>query len=510
MSKIINFLEKPYNVSDDNLVRIGNNKYSLVDDIKQVVTNSTSTIITVKDFFFDIDIHDCDVRTIIENNPHKKPLNIVFKNCIFNKTFSIKNGLNLCINTCQFSGEVDIFNAKFEAESEEKNIATFHKAAKFYNSFTIIIKNNRHCGNFIFKDKTKFDGVSFNVASQEHHEANPGKQKTIEVFIDKESSSSGSLEFIKCDFNGKFKIRNIESKDGYRKQQENKARLTSIKFIDCNIEKDSYLRVGFLNVDNFEIRNLRVPPNTEVNIGDCKFKEFKLINFRNSGLFKIYKINILDKERKSISDKNDSIFQIDNTSIGNADFQSVNLDSFRKVKMFDNIFHNLKYTNIIWKDTIEVDQTTDDDKNKFEKQQDIYRTLKNVTQANNDHPQAIKFYAKEMENVYELEDWKNLANKSTLWFNKNTNSFGLNWWQPLLILFLVITPGFYLLLLYSLDMPISNLHHWQYVVQFLNPIHKFDWVIGFLPNSIDFLFRVLEGLLLYQIITAFRKYSRKL
>jgi hypothetical protein len=47
---------------------------------------------------------------------------------------------------------------------------------------------------------------------------------------------------------------------------------------------------------------------------------------RNIGKFKLYKTNILENEKGQS-------FQIDNTSIGDADFQGVNLLSFDAVKL---------------------------------------------------------------------------------------------------------------------------------------------------------------------------------
>jgi hypothetical protein len=69
---------------------------------------------------------------------------------------------------------------------------------------------------------------------------------------------------------------------------------------------------------------------------------------------------------------------------------------------------------------VEVGEITSD-KNRLEKQQDTYRTLKNVTQANSDYPQAIEFYAREMKNYKDLvKSNKNdysLSDRITLWFN---------------------------------------------------------------------------------------------
>jgi hypothetical protein len=108
-----------------------------------------------------------------------------------------------------------------------------------------------------------------------------------------------------------------------------------------------------LEIKNFELSNLRLPQNAELNIGDCHFKNFKLTSFRNTGKFKLYKINILPKEYdKNIS--NNLKIQIDNTSIGKTDLQSIYLNSFARVIMFDNIFTEIDYTNVQWKREIEV------------------------------------------------------------------------------------------------------------------------------------------------------------
>jgi hypothetical protein len=50
--------------------------------------------------------------------------------------------------------------------------------------------------------------------------------------------------------------------------------------------------------------------------------------------------------------KGNKKFQIDNTSIGKTDFQSINLSSFTEIKIFDNIFTEIDYTNIIWSDKV--------------------------------------------------------------------------------------------------------------------------------------------------------------
>jgi hypothetical protein len=219
--------------------------------------------------------------------------------------------------------------------------------------------------------------------------------------------------------------------------------------------------------------------NTELSIGDCHFKNFQLTNFRNIGKFKLYKINILIIKHEyfhNLHQKDEAKgnkFQIDNTSIGKTDFQSINLSSFTEIKIFDNIFTEIDYTNIIWSDKVVGVGQYNDNISKLSKQQDSYRTLKNVALRNNDQPQAVKFYAKEMEFYRELVKGNksySWSDRATLWFNKRTNNFGLSFWKPLGWL-LPLSIVFYFFVLFSfLDGYNSN--YWRNIFEFLNPTHK--------------------------------------
>lgn len=334
-----------------------------------------------------------------------------------------------------------------------------------------------------------------------------------EVIINpKNSNSNLKIVFKGCHFRKKLKIRSAEV-GSYEIQQENKIKLKALKIIDCTTVNEAYLRIGFLDVENFELSNLRLPKNAELNIGDCHFNKFKLTNFRNVGKFKLFKINILEKEKIY-----NPRFQIDNTSIGKTDFQSLNIASFARVIMFDNIFSNIDYTNMQWKKEVEVGQFNNNDKTELAKKRDTYRTLKNVAQKNNDQPQALIFYAQEMKNHKELTclNKNKIDNKkdiAILRFNDWTNEFGLNWKRPLFYQLIPISIAAYLGLLFTLGVPICVIGHWHYYFEFLNPLHKTQFIgnhWNFFTYAIDFLFRIIEGLLIYQTIQAFRKYSRKL
>ena len=257
----------------------------------------------------------------------------------------------------------------------------------------------------------------------------------------------------------------------------------------------------------------------------------RIRNFRNIGRFKLYKINVTPSDKGTL-------FQIDNTSIGNADFQTVCLTSFLTVKLFDNILVGINYTNMQWKEEIEVGECNGVDITEIAKKRDTYRVLKNVAHSNEDQPQALLFYAKEMQyhkdltiknrcsrniykrnypqdilckNEYEWLKKGRLTDILTLLFNEKTNNFGLNWWRPIYLL-VTISVVLYSCLLFSFSDGYSY-EYWKNIFEFINPAHSTKFINEYhwttFSYFIDFLYRILEGLLIYQTIVAFRKYSRK-
>lgn len=180
--------------------------------------------------------------------------------------------------------------------------------------------------------------------------------------------------------------------------------------------------------------------------------------------------------------------------------------------MFDNIFTEVDYTNVQWKRDIEV-ESLPDQKHQLAKKRDTYRILKNVAQRNNDQPQALIFYAKEMENHFNETSWKTPLDKLILVFNKITNNFGMNWLKPIMWL-IGLSITFYSLLGFSTSSYECAFADLGNYFVFLNPAHKTEFIAegcwSFWTYCIDFLFRVIEALLIYQMIQAFRKYTRKL
>lgn len=406
---------------------------------------------------------------------------VIYDNCIFKK--NVTNSLELV----------------------EFSTSLFNNMCSFKNGF--LFKNIK---------------IPFNIFSNDPNSQNPShemegnfKFKNCHFTEDQEiylsNAENASFDFNECTFDHKFKIRGLET-GNYEDDQDNKASLKSLKIINCKVANNdnTYIRIGFLKNCELTIKNLRNQANSEMNIGDCHFKHFQLTNFRNVGKFKLFKINTLEKEFK---EENNKLFKIDNTSIGKTDFQSINLTSFEKVCIFDNILTEIDYTNMQWKEEITVQQF----KKGYEsaKKRDTYRSLKNVSQKNNDQPQALIFYAQEMDNHYKTTKFKKeKANKIALFFNKISNEFGMNWWRPIWILFIVSIIA-YSFLIFSINGPcIYTTEIFSKYFIFLNPIHKTEFIGKGYWNTwsyfIDFVFRIISGYLIYQTIQAFRKFSRQL
>ena len=369
--------------------------------------------------------------------------------------------------------------------------------AKTIHTLQYFLEKSVPPNNIHFKDCTVRFKQDVNLVFQDTHLDN-----TIIVLEGhKNEESYGSLQFKNCTFHQKFKIRNEEQNDPYN----NKANIKELNFTNCVFHDNMYFRIGYLEIGDFEIRNLRNPPNSEVNLGELKCTNFTIINFRNMGKMKLYEIH----PRR----EGETTFNINNTSIGDADFQSISINDFDKVILYDNLFHNLVYSNVRWSDKLS-------DKNEKEisneKLLDAYRVLKNTAKKNQDTEYALKFYAKEMECLKDklvCDPSSSSLDVCTLRYNQYTNNFGLTWQRPLVVL-AILSASLYCCLLLSLALNIHDYGNWKHFWTFLNPTHKTEFICKDLWTGWtyfwDFSFRIIEGLLFYQTITAFRKFSKGL
>jgi hypothetical protein len=277
--------------------------------------------------------------------------------------FVISNSLRNCQNTNKkYLDEKCIFNF-------ELSLIDFFSSTEVEKSVLYIFCNNIFLKKVTIKQGYAFQKAKFGILITPTLESRSETPETPETpypcFI---------VTFFK-----KILLQKRTDFEQYEIAQKTKLHLNKLHLKDCSVNDGVYLRIGFVSVKDFVVSNLKLPNNTELNIGDCHFENFQLTNFRNIGNFKLYKINILkiDAYEKDET-QNNKKFQIDNTSIGKTDFQSINLSSFTEIKIFDNIFTEIDYTNIIWSDKVVGVEQYNNDTSKLSKQQDSYRTLKNV------------------------------------------------------------------------------------------------------------------------------------
>lgn len=113
---------------------------------------------------------------------------------------------------------------------------------------------------------------------------------------------------------------------------------------------------------------------------------------------------------------------------------------------------------------------------------------------------------------------KSRADRFVLWFNHVSNDFGMNWYKPIYIILginLIFSLCVYYFLGYEISLKLSDIFRTlgEYS-SFLIPTNSVSKVLE-IPNlnkgweSINLLKNVLFSVLIYQSITAFRKYSSK-
>lgn len=344
---------------------------------------------------------------------------------------------------------------------------------------------------------------------------------------------------------------------------DDKIKFNFVHNLEFEDNKINSLRIGHQNIDTLKIENIsNFEPNSEINIGSLIInKELNIHTFRNTSQMRLYKINENIK-----TEKPKSKLIISNSTFGSAEFQEINFNSFEQVQIYSSNLTNIEMIDINWPDEI----TPSDDENSLEQLRNTYRMLKHSCMKQEDRIQALKFYSKEMETHRELirkeslekvnSNFKKIISKYTylylfnklknlrinlqtlkliiikiferlnplnfferfiLLFNDISSKFGLSWIRPIVfILFLnfIFISGIYkygnveIQTFQVLNTEIN--YFWLEFIQMLNPLFNIERIEinkwNELIYTLDVIRKIIFGILLYQLIVAFRKYSRKI
>jgi len=245
---------------------------------------------------------------------------------------------------------------------------------------------------------------------------------------------------------------------------------------------------------------------------DCEFNTIVIEELVNTGTLKFS--SPIFKPASSIA-----IHKADmgKTAIFGVNFNQVNTFNISKANLNDLICAGVEWCNGI--------SSKVGSQMSFAQLRETYKQIKNVNAKQNDKPEELKFYSLEMiAYSEELGLTKgHCGDKIILWFNNFTNRHGLSWTRPLGLIFgitIVCYPIIKMLLGYkSFDIYQTGVFFSEFF-ECINPIRKFNDSFGFPGTSqtgtniaiakiLDIIcLRLFNGLLIFQMIRAFRKYVK--
>jgi hypothetical protein len=162
----------------------------------------------------------------------------------------------------------------------------------------------------------------------------------------------------------------------------------------------------------------------------------------------------------------------------------------------------------------------------FEAQGDIYNSTISQAKWAIHQEKYLKLKRKEENSIttkrFSLNKLKSLFNENsqdiyTLWLNKISNNHGESWLRALGWLF-AFSFIFYILYLWSIGRCFTNstidFNLIGYFFEFLNPLHKFDFIpdtprLGGLSTFLDFASKLFAAFFIYKFLSAFRKHGKK-
>lgn len=414
-----------------------------------------------------------------------------------------------------FDLEVEITNCNFECDV-------------FIEEFSI---------KGLIANETKFRNLSI---SNTHIKNLKFNECTIQNLFISSVSNKGQIRFTNC---------NIEEVSLYKNEfSEGVEFVKSLtKYNQNPTSKISHLSISY----GTQIIRLIEIDIYQLTISD-QIDERSVIYLENGGLNIIF-FNYLNnkgviKLNGMMPDKNrHSEINILNSDLGEFHFQNIDLNRFNVFNVTTSNLMGVTSFNTVWPNKIRCDDIL----HKIE----IYRQFKQVAIREGNKPNELKYLAKEkisslfyeplifnsglMDKIRSFckierllnknkvfnrifkfflfirnsitEFLENLAEKSILIIGLITNNFGNYWVLPILWLFVMNSIAFYLICENSCLSYESDFNKFWLI---LNPTHSTKFLEDLtyaneLAFSVDYLSRVVNAFLYVQIVTGFRKHSKK-
>ncbi|MFI8606657.1 hypothetical protein ACIGCP_19480 [Cellulophaga baltica] len=407
--------------------------------------------------------------------------------------------------------EITFKNCKFYGELYIKNISC--NKIKFIDcefEQRVIIKNS-HIDKLVFL-KCKFNHYfGFNTLhSKEITFKNNQLQLSKELVIDQfyteslfftRNISSHNVKIIPM----KISMCTLEgSTSQIQLSISQRNRETKIKTFNLNYANDinTDILIRHLKINQFHL--FGEINNSTLSVTDVSIATSILSLFTNRG-------NVSFGEIKPLNEQNNII--IKDSSLGDMIVSNINFELFNRILVKNSNMLDLIPININWcKNNI-----SDVTKNELKEN---YRQLKLVNFKNGDTPSKLHFEKLEYETYYEIlkEKKGNWTDKFILFLSSWSNNFGqdfslaFNW---IIVLSIIL----YTLIKYQLGHTSFNhnliLGEIGSFINFLNPTHNVEKVFFLEKNYqgnivlFDGVGKIINAYLIFQLISSFRKYSKK-
>lgn len=399
-----------------------------------------------------------------------KENNIGFKNCVFEKGFIVDfdtdiNGLNFW--DCSFNDFANFRNSKIE--------------------------------NFHFHNCSFQSGFSCSEVSGTSLQLNTLKSEKLQF-------SFGSISFQTCHLLGmedasRYIFTGKYDEEISKRQIERFSIFFNPEFTgSINLYKIS---VGLLYLNGFN-------KSCNINLFEVIIREINCALFTNTGYIKVTSLELQASSKLHLYE----------SVLGMTELFNINFNLFNDIIIINSSIKDIVPINVTWCEKIKTG--VENEKVNYFQLREIYRQLKNVMIGNNDKVEELRFHKLEMQAYHrQLQDEKDkLEDKFIMRTNYLSNNHGLSFGRAFLWLFCLSLLIFNLnkLLLgynsFNSSLIFTDLGNW---ILSINPVRKFSdvyhqyntsWKAG-LAYFLDIFFRIIYSYLIFQFISAFRKYVKK-
>lgn len=391
-----------------------------------------------------------------------------------------------------------VFRDKVDIRMSELVHGLFFDKVKLDKDLLIDIVD---CGEYLGFENSNIDGNT-----------------TIEFYLE-EKNINGNLEKHIAKPPKNILIESTKFNNGFHylgneKQIENSTK--ELKIL-CSTNLSGDFSFKSLSVKNLFIEGAN--HNSRIVFNGLKVDSLVLNKFSNFLELQLHRISPLSLE---------SVFEIKESILGKTSIFDVNFRKFNKVVIDNSHLSDLEYSNIKWPDIIFTNDKSDT--NRYLKERENYRQLKQLMSKQGDKVGSLEFEKKEWKSysIFLKSEKKSFGDRFILWTNLS-NDFGTNWIKPF-GLFLGTVFLFYVLILFCYEDKISIWNSYQsgdaerfisllkdrfwIYFHFLNPAHNLK---HFLPKLLEnnwgmfwnVLLRLFSGYFIFQMIRAFRKFTRR-